>query len=1125
MANQDYADYCFGVDLADIDPDISEIISLEEERQARKFVFIPSESIAPKAVRQALGSVFNNVYAEGYPPLRMTRDEEKLLLDFSHQLAYYRRYADRRFYKGVDYVHFVETLAQRRCAQLFANERVNADQIFVNVQPLSGAAANLAVYNAFIEAGDTLMGMDLYQGGHLTHGSEFNISGQKYHVVSYGVSKSTGRLDYDQIMKLALEYGPRIIVAGYTSYPWAPDWSKFREIADACGALLMADIAHTAGLAVAGVYPNPVGITDVTTFTTHKTICGPRGAVIMTTDEDKAALIDAAVFPGEQGGPHTNKFAAMAVAFQIAQTDCYRELQKRIVDNAKYLAEGLQSQGIKLAYGGTDTHLLMIDLNGIETENGLPLRGEPAVRILDLCGLVANKNTIPGDEETALGMGIRLGTPWISQRGMGKAEMEKLAGLIARILKNIQPYSYMGLSGELPRGKIDMDILEEVRCGVAELAAETGAETTSCGRGYPHYCFPCEESRDEPGVLVISGWRALPFLQEVGTNSMADLKPGQSRRTLLLDKDGQLMDDVHVLRLEPDQWNRDRYIMVTSPTQTELVKTWFRNLSDGYVLFDEDDVYRKVQGPITVDDLLMDAEVDEALKAEGLKFRESLKDVEPLFKPGEPMPDGLSLFKAGHQELFNLAKPYFVGQKNLESVWPKVKKEEWHWEEPEDAPLQRTPLYEEHKKLTKKIIPFAGWEMPVWYSGVSDEHRAVRQAAGLFDVSHMGVFEVAGEYAADFLDLVCSNYVRWLDDGQSTYSYLLDPEANVIDDIWVYCRRKDLYLVVVNAANADKDWDWLNAVNEGRVLIDREYPDKEVLGKAILRNLKDPSSGERQRIDLALQGPHSLAILQSLTDDQKVKDALDRVRRTDLIEVELAGPSTGSGQGFDLVIARTGYCGEEVGYEIFVHPDRAVAFWNLLLEKGEPFGLQPTGLACRDSTRTEAGLPLYGHELAGPFGINPIEAGFSAYVKLHKPFFIGRRALMDKGYDTGKEVVRFRMNEKGVRVPKTGDPVVNKRGKYVGVVTSCAIDSQGYLLGLAYVDKRYNREGEQIGVFPLPGKVPPCKAMDELTAGDQVLLHDEATVLTRFPQDEEKETWRGRPARKVTTFMDLAQTE
>ncbi|MFB0546328.1 MAG: serine hydroxymethyltransferase, partial [Anaerolineae bacterium] len=417
MSEQGYPDFCFGVDIANIDPDIDYIIDLEEERQTRKLIMIPSESIAPKAVRQALSSVFNNVYAEGYPPLRMTRDEEKLLLDFDHQLVYYRRYADRRFYKGVDYVHFIETMAQRRVAQCFANERVSADQIYVNVQPLSGAAANLAVYEAFLQPGDTLMGMDLFQGGHLTHGSEFNISGKRYKVASYGVSRATERLDYDAIMKLALEHRPKIIVAGYTSYPWAPDWEKFREIADAVGALLMADIAHTAGMTIAGVYPNPVGIADVITFTTHKTICGPRGAVIMTTDEDKAELIDAAVFPGEQGGPHTNKFAAIAVAFKIAQTECFRDLQRRIVENAKQLADALQKQGIKLAYGGTDTHLLRIDLRGIKTKTGFPLYGEIAVRLLDLCGIVANKNTIPGDELTALGSGVRLGTPWITQRG------------------------------------------------------------------------------------------------------------------------------------------------------------------------------------------------------------------------------------------------------------------------------------------------------------------------------------------------------------------------------------------------------------------------------------------------------------------------------------------------------------------------------------------------------------------------------------------------------------------------------------------------------------------------------------------------------------------------------------
>ncbi|UCC65527.1 MAG: hypothetical protein JSV36_10970, partial [Anaerolineae bacterium] len=280
---QEYWETYLGASLSEVDPDIARIVALEEERQARRVILIPSESIAPAPVRAALGSVFNNIYAEGYPPLRMTRDDEALLLDLAHQLAYYRRYADRRFYKGADYVHFVETLAQRRCAACFANGRVAAEDLYVNVQPLSGAAANLAVYDALMEPGDVLMGMDLYQGGHLTHGSEFNISGRRYRVASYGVDRQ-GRLDYERIMDQALAERPRVIVAGYTSYPWAPDWEAFRGIADACGAYLMADIAHPAGMAAVGAYPSPVGLADLITFTTHKTICGPRGAVVMTAE-------------------------------------------------------------------------------------------------------------------------------------------------------------------------------------------------------------------------------------------------------------------------------------------------------------------------------------------------------------------------------------------------------------------------------------------------------------------------------------------------------------------------------------------------------------------------------------------------------------------------------------------------------------------------------------------------------------------------------------------------------------------------------------------------------------------------------------------------------------------------
>ncbi|MBU1877676.1 MAG: serine hydroxymethyltransferase, partial [Chloroflexi bacterium] len=453
--SQEYADVFLNQPLADVDTAIDAIIGFEEERQARRLILIPSESMAPRPVREALGSMFNNIYAEGYPSTRMTRDPEDLILDYDHQLTHYRRYADRRFYKGADYVNFVEALAQRRCAECFANEHAPVEQIRVNVQPLSGSAANLAVYDALLDPGDTIMGMDLFQGGHLTHGSEFNISGRRYKVASYGVSKRTGRLDYDEIRALAQEHRPRLIIGGFTSYSWAPDWAALRAIADEVGAYLMADIAHPAGMAVAGVYPNPVGLADVVTFTTHKTLCGPRGACILTTNDELAQMIDMAVFPGAQGGPHTNKFAAMAVAFQIAHTEPFRRLQQRIVENAQALAQALQSRGLGLAYGGTDTHLMLVDLRTIDTPTGYPLRGEVAVRILELAGLVANKNTIPGDTVTALGSGVRLGTPWVTQRGLGPADMDTLAGLIATVLQNIHSFDYIGLANELPRGKID----------------------------------------------------------------------------------------------------------------------------------------------------------------------------------------------------------------------------------------------------------------------------------------------------------------------------------------------------------------------------------------------------------------------------------------------------------------------------------------------------------------------------------------------------------------------------------------------------------------------------------------------------------------------------------------------
>ncbi|GAB4400967.1 MAG: hypothetical protein Kow00123_09640 [Anaerolineales bacterium] len=1186
-------DFLFRGPLASLDPDVQALIDLERERQSRRIILIPSESMAPAAVREALSSEFSHIYAEGYPPTRMTREPEDLVLDYEHQLAYYRRYADRRFYKGADYVNFVETLAQRRAAACFANDRVRADQIYVNVQPLSGAAANNAIYEAFVRPGETVMGMNLMHGGHLTHGSQFNRSGKQYRIVSYTVDPKTERLDYDAIRELALQHRPKMIIAGYTSYPWAPDWQKFREIADAVGAILMADIAHTAGMAIAGVYPSPVGIADVTVFTTHKTICGPRAAVILTTSEEHAAKIDSAVFPGEQGGPHVNTFAALAVAFKLAQTPQFHALQKQIVVNARALAQSLQDRGLRLAYGGTDTHLLLVDLKSVKSANGEFPRGEVAARLLEICGIIVNKNTIPGDDITALASGIRLGTPWVTQRGMREQDMDQIADFIFRVVREIRPFQYLGLSGVLPRGKAPFALLRQVRREVDEFAARFEPKTEQRS-AYPHYHLPAAQNApawpthgrqadaatvaralaegavivdpSQFSVLMVRGTRAHAFLQEATTANLADLDAGKAAHAALLDENGHILDDVLIIRLKPTPRGEDRYYMLANAANADTVKDWLRALSDGYVLFDRRDVLRKVQGPAIVADATNEVADEEArllaLAVVGpaasalLKKTLALADVGgngvvetqvaggsllvarmpslrdgflcigspdallaletgltgagavaggsdawaavrrspglPVYDQASPRPSGLALLHGGHEHLFDLRKPYFVGQDSLAASAPVESLPEFVWEWREEETLKRTPLYEEHKKRTRKLIPFAGWEMPVWYTSVGEEHAAVRKAAGLFDVAHMGVLEVSGPHAAAFLDAVASNYVRWLEPGQSQYAYLLDPDGNVLDDIIIYCLGRERYMVVVNAANAEKDWAWLNAVNEGRVLIDRNRPYVRVEAPAILRDLKDPRWGKDCKVDLALQGPASLAILQTLARDARQATELAHIRRTELIETTLAG--------IPLVVSRTGYTGEPVGFELFVHPDEAVRLWNLLLEKGEPFGLKPAGLAARDSTRIEAGLPLYGHELAGPYNITPIEAGFEPYVKYHKPFFVGREAILRHSAEAANTIVRFRVNSPNARAFRGHEPVVNKRGQYIGRVTSCTLVGETQI-GMALVDKRYAQEGTEIAIFPTAAaKSDKPLSLAELERGDQVLLPEWCTVLARFPR-------------------------
>ncbi len=1051
-------------DLFKVDPQTAKLILAEEKRQREKIILIPSESLTPAPVREALGSVFTSVYAEGYPRAATMRLGEEELADLDEQMAVYRRYADRRFYKGTEFADLVESLACRRAAECFATAQYPSERIYANVQALSGAAANLAVYESFVRPGETVMGMALTEGGHLTHGSEFNVTGKRYRIVSYAVDPRTGRLDYDKMRSLAKEHRPRMIIGGYTSYPWQPDWRAYRKIADDVGAVLLADIAHTAGLVIAGVYPNPIGIADVVTFTTHKTLCGPRGAVILSTDPAIASAIDTAVFPGEQGGPHVNKFAAIAVALKIAQSKGFRDLGRAIVDNAASLAEALKAEGLTLAYGGTDTHLLVVDLKTLRSDTGFIMMGEIAARILDLAGIVCNKNTIPGDHTAGDAHGIRLGTPWVTQRGMEKAEMVLLAKTIAKVLKAIRPFSYPGLTGELSRGKLPVSVLEDARSEVRALIA----------RVEPPDVTPEPKALPDEGpwtILRVRGGRTLALLHEAGTSDLLTLETGETRRTGFFDGEGTLLSKALVGRTQENE-----ALVLVPREHGAAVKAWLSGLADGYVLFDPEDVFRKVQGPALVE------EIDRS------EVPECARPWPELAVPGGQGGSTIEGLFEKEPALFDPAKPYFVGQSRLGLTRPDSTRAVFSWNEKEGA-LRRTPLYAEHEALGAKLVPFAGWEMPVWYTSALEEHRAVRERAGLFDLGHMGVFEVSGEKATAFLDLIAANYAAWLEDGQSQYSYLLDLDGNAIDDVFLYRRAADRYLLVVNASNAEKDWAWLTGVNEGRCLIDREIPSRRLASKAILRDLKR----EEGRMDIALQGPSSQAILAELLGG-KERIAVASLKRTEFCE---ALP-----KGHHLIVARTGYTGEERGYEIYVRGQDAVWLWQALLKAGRPFGLLPCGLASRDSTRTEAGLPLYGHELAGSHHVNPFEAGFGSYVKLHKTFFVGRKHCVTAYTGQTREIVRFHVHAPGTRPIRGGAAVIDRNGLCLGRVTS-SVSLGETQVGLALVDNRGIAPGTPIVILNPPhGKPEAEKSSSDLAPGDRVAVPIPATIVPRFPSRE-----------------------
>jgi glycine hydroxymethyltransferase len=1045
-------DYLFRGDLAKLDPDVYELTQLEAERQYRKLILIPSESTAPMAVREALMSAFQNIYAEGYPSEESRWMSEEEILDHPMRLADYRRNGDPRYYKGVEYADAVEALARKRAAQAFAANGFTANDIYVNVQALSGGPANNAVYQALLNIGDTVMGLDLLHGGHLSHGSPVNRSGKWFKAVHYSVDANE-KLDYEAIRQLALENKPKLLIAGYSSYSWVPDWKKFREIADEVGAYFLADISHIGGLVAAGVVPSPIGIADVVMSTTHKSLDGPRGAVLMTTKTDIAKKLDKAVFPGEQGGPHVNVFAGLALTFKLAQTRQFKKLQEQTIKNAVAMADQFTKRGLRVPFGGTNCHMLNVDVSMVVGEDGTKLSGDQAARILDIVGIVVNRNTIPGDKSAAAPSGIRLGTPWITQRGFNEKQSRQLADVIADVLLACAPHAVDTVrKGKQRRAKVDFRALNVAKLKVRKLATSAGIDFKPTKTGYPHFYYIDDVPHPSPSpkgrgsasaVYELSGQRIRQVLDYAASSDLSALKKGKTQITSISTPKGIVkgllknMDDT-------------TYQLSVPMKDASVAATWLRDLSDGYTSFNldgsKDFSAKRVPGPFVVS----------AVKAK-------LSATVPPLKAE--------------------VKPWFVG------VSSNVKEEaqpSFVWNEVEGDPstgsaqdLKKTALNQTHRDLGGRMVPFAGWEMPVVYTSIFEEHLATRQAAGLFDVSHMGVYDVRGADAASFLDTVCGNDCGGLMPGESLYTHFLTPDADVIDDTLVYRRGFDNYLVVVNASNDDKDRTWLESVRDGKVKIDNVRPWARTFGyNAEIRNLRDPKAGSAMRVDIALQGPKSRDILLAMGVDEETRGRVAKLKRTELCDAVIGG--------FDLIVSRTGYTGEKMAFELFVHPERAVDFWLAVMKAGEPFGVKPIGLGARDSLRTEAGLPLYGHEMglgSLPVGLNistahaldystlsgerdlgVAEGGFGSYVKTYKPWFIGREAFVAREKERKGVVVRFRFDDQRVRMAHNGDPVVNGNGERIGFVTSCAIDSERFLTGQAYLDLVYAKLDTSIGI-------------------------------------------------------------
>ncbi|MBN2470548.1 MAG: glycine cleavage system aminomethyltransferase GcvT, partial [Anaerolineae bacterium] len=601
------------------------------------------------------------------------------------------------------------------------------------------------------------------------------------------------------------------------------------------------------------------------------------------------------------------------------------------------------------------------------------------------------------------------------------------------------------------RAKVDFEVLQQAMLDVRRLVHDVGIDTPGPANvDYPHMFYIDSISDTGWQVLEVAGEDATPFLQWATTNDVSALKDGEAQATNLLNLDGTLISKGVLKRVNATTYH------LHLEEEAGRAAAWLRSLSDGFAQFDPVDLHAKLPGPIVI---------------------RQVKDAHPI--------DGVS------GDGYQADKAYFIGRRGEHYAGPSAEAlPVFSWEEPADPPLLKTTLNALHRELGAKMVPFAGWDMPVWYSSVVDEHMATRTGAGLFDVSHMGVWDLSGSGAEELLDALTANDVRALAPGKAHYSYLLGVDGIPIDDIFVYRLAADHFMIVVNASNDDKDWAWVSGLIEGKYQIDPANPGATLPGRerVTLRNLRDPQHGAEMRVDIALQGPTSRDILLSLHASDADKALIKKLPWTGVAQVML--------NGYDVIVTRTGYTGERIAYELFLHPDKAPLFFKDLVESGAT----PCGLAARDSLRTEAGLPLYGHELAGPLALGPADAGFGGYAKTWKPFFVGKQAFLDHEKQRNAMVTRFRMDAKGVRPPQQGDPLVDTRGRVVGVVTSCSIDSEGYQLGQAYLKDDYQAEDTPVAVYTGAARLKVTKDFGALGLGDKAPVPSAATVQSRFPK-------------------------